>query len=227
MLDDFLSLIFPKLCASCGRALQLKEECICTFCHYQLPQTDYHLQVNNPVSKLFWGRANINTGASLYTFSKGGKVENLIHELKYKGREDIGFVLGRFYGARLNESELFRSVDLVLSIPIHENKIKKRGYNQSDSFAKGISEGMGINYDDKSLKRIVDSDTQTNRSRYERWENVKSTFGIEDERRLQGKHILLVDDVITTGATLEASAEVLLRIPNTLVSVATFCYAEI
>lgn len=224
---DFISLIFPKLCAGCRRGLQLNEDCICTFCHYQLPETNYHLRADNPVAKIFWGRVKLNAAASFYAFNKGGKVQNLIHELKYRGRPDVGILIGKFYGCRIKESELFGSVDLVVPVPLHVDKLKKRGYNQSECFAKGIAESMDITCDPKILKRNADTQTQTNKSRFQRWENINSVFSVNDKNNVGGKHILLVDDVVTTGATLEACAQLLLQVPNVIVSIATIAYAEI
>lgn len=212
---------------SCSRALQYKEDCICTFCHYQLPETDFHLQLNNPVAKLFWGRAPIHAGASLYRFSKRGKVQRLVHGLKYQGRQDVGIALGRLYGVQLKQSDLFKMADVVVPVPLHPIKMKKRGYNQSACFAQGIAQGMGVAYNDVSLKRVMDCQSQTSLSRFERWENIKSAFAVCNDAVLKDKHVLLVDDVVTTGSTLESCVGIILNVPGTTVSVATLSYAEI
>jgi ComF family protein len=227
MLKDFLSLVFPTVCTACGRSLYKNENCICTRCHYHLPQTNYHRQPINPVARLFWGRVPLHAASSYYSFSKGGAVQNLVHQLKYRGKKEIGFTIGKFYGAELRESRLFSSVNTVIPVPLHEKKLKKRGYNQSDLFAQGLAESLNVTFDTHNLARIRASETQTKRSRFERWKNVEAGFALKEKNKLEGKHILLVDDVVTTGATLEACAQTLLQVPGTMVSVATIAYAAI
>jgi len=227
MLKDFLSLVFPKVCSACGRSLYRSENCICTFCHYKLPQTNYHMHAQNPVAKLFWGRAPVNAAASYYSFSKGGKVQHLVHQLKYRGKKEIGITIGKFYGAELRGSDLFQGVNCIVAVPLHEKKLKQRGFNQSEVFAEGLASSMDVKHDKESLVRVRASETQTRRSRFERWKNVESIFEVKNKTALEGRHILLVDDVVTTGATLEACAQVLLQVPNTTVSIATIACAEI
>ena len=221
MLKDFISLIYPQICMSCGKGLYKKEICICTYCKYHLPKTNFHLEEDNPVSRLFWGKVNIHSAAAYYYFNKGSKVQRLIHQLKYKGQKAIGTAIGEFYGNELKESSLYKGIDTIIPVPLHPNKQRKRGYNQSELFAIGLSKGMEIKHNAKNLYRSFDSKTQTNRTRFNRWENVKSIFKLSKTEELTGKHILLVDDVLTTGSTLEACAEVLLNVPGTKVSVAT------
>src|SRR5688572_7975230 len=131
MLKDFLSLIFPKVCCACGKALYSSEECICMLCHYHLPKTNYHLDPDNPIVKLFWGRSDIHSASSCYKFSKGGKIQHLIHQLKYCGQKEIARTVGKFYGSELKEAELFKPVNMIIPVPLHPKKLKKRGYNQS------------------------------------------------------------------------------------------------
>jgi ComF family protein len=227
MLKDLVSLVFPTVCSACGRALYRNEHCICTRCHYQLPQTHYHLHPINPVARLFWGRVPLRSAAAYYSFSKGGSVQQLVHQLKYRGRKEIGITIGRFYGADLRENPLYRSVNTIIPVPLHEKKLQKRGYNQSDLFARGLADSLDIPCDAKNLARVRASETQTRRSRFERWKNVEDGFAVCDKARLEGKHILLVDDVVTTGATLEACAQALLEVPGASVSIATIAYAAI
>ncbi|MBI4946784.1 MAG: ComF family protein [Bacteroidetes bacterium] len=221
MLNDFLSLIFPKVCAACGKSLLKSEESICTYCLYHLPKTNFHLYNDNPVIKLFWGRTNIFSASSLYTFSKGSKVQHLIHQLKYRGKKEIGVSLGKYYGRELKTSPLFSSSNLVIPIPLHPKKLKKRGYNQSETFAQGIAESMQAENGSNLLIRTHYSETQTRKSRFARWENVEEIFKVVSPEKIQGKHVLLVDDVVTTGSTLEACANKILEVPDTKVSVAT------
>ncbi len=221
MLNDFLSLIFPKVCYACGKSLFKQEDCICTHCLYHLPKTNFHLYADNPVIKLFWGRTNIHSASSLYSFSKGSKVQHLIHQLKYRGKKEIGISLGKHYGNELKRAPLFSSANVVIPVPLHSRKLKKRGYNQSETFAQGISESMKAELPAGVLIRTISSETQTRKSRFARWKNVEEIFKISFPEKIMGKHILLVDDVVTTGSTLEACANKILEIPDTKVSVAT------
>lgn len=221
MQNDFLSLIFPKVCYACGKSLFKKEDCICTYCHYHLPRTDFHLKADNPVHKLFWGRVDIHSAAAMYLFNKGSKVQRLIHQLKYRGRKEIGVSLGKYYGRELKKSPQFASADMVIPVPLHLKKLKKRGYNQSALFAQGIAESLQVENEIKVLIRAKASHTQTKRSRFDRWKNVEEIFKVTEPAKIEGKHILLADDVVTTGATLEACAAKLLETPGTKVSVVT------
>lgn len=227
MIKDFISLIFPEVCVSCGKSLAKNEYCICTLCLYHLPVTNYHKQADNPVSKLFWGRANIHSAAAFYSFGKGSKVQHLVHQLKYRGRKEIGVTVGKLYGKELLTSDLFKSIDVILPIPLHIKKKRKRGYNQSDLFAEGLSESMNIEYKTNVLARVTASSTQTKKSRFNRWKNVESIFEVKKPELLERKHILLVDDVVTTGSTLEACAQTILKIPDTKVSIAAIAYAAL
>src|ERR1051326_1593739 len=201
MLNDFLSLIFPKVCYACGKNLFKSEDCICLHCLYHLPKTNFHLYPDNPVIKLFWGRTNIYSASALYSFSKGSKVQHLIHQLKYRGKKEIGISLGKYYGKELKMAPLFSSANVVLPVPLHIYKLKKRGYNQSETFAQGIAESLGAEAFNAILTRVSASTTQTKKSRFERWKNVEEIFKVTSPEKLEGKHILLVDDVVTTGST--------------------------
>lgn len=220
MFSDFISLIYPSICYACGHALYKHEDCICTFCSYHLPKTNYHLDNVNPLSKLFWGRVNIQYASAFYHFDKGSKVQNLIHHLKYKGHKEIGNVLGFIYGKELIKSECYKNIDLIVPVPLHPKKLKKRGYNQSDYFAMGLAKGLDVSWLPNGLSRTSDSLSQTLRSRFDRWQNMNSVFGIRSPQKFDGLNVLIADDVITTGSTLEACAEVLLMIPGVKVSVA-------
>lgn len=226
MLNDFISLIFPQVCVSCGKSLYKNENCICTFCSYHLPKTNFHADSANPIAKIFWGRINIFSASAYYNFGKGGKVQHLIHQLKYRGQKNIGVAIGKYYGYDLKKSEFFNTVEMIIPVPLHPKKHKKRGYNQSEFFALGLAESMKAGTDFTSLYRAFESETQTKKSRFNRWKNVETVFQIKDDHQLKGKHILLVDDVITTGATLEACAQTLLMIPRVKISIATIAYAN-
>lgn len=226
MLSDFLALIYPELCYACGRGLQKQERCLCTFCKFHLPKTHYHKEENNPISKLFWGRVNIHSASAYYHFEKGSKVQELIHHLKYKGQEEIGHTLGFSFGNDLKSSDLYKDVDLVMPVPLHPKRLKKRGYNQSESFAQGLAKGMGAKCASDNLCRIVNTSTQTYRSRFDRWSNMSAVFGVRSPQCIDGAHVLIADDVITTGSTLEACAQVLHMVPNVKVSVAAIASAR-
>jgi ComF family protein len=220
LFSDFISLFYPRYCAACGNSLWKHEEVVCTRCDFHLPRTNFHLELDNPVSRLFWGRAKLKSAAAFYYFHKGNRVQHLVHELKYKGRKDIGIYLGRQYGSYLKNSPFFNSVDIILPVPLHKKKLMQRGYNQSEQFALGLMAAMKIPLDTNSLIRTRASETQTRKARFSRWENVSGLFYISDPGKLAGKHILLVDDVITTGSTIESCTKALLSVPGSVISVA-------
>ncbi len=222
---DFLNLFYPNLCAACGEKLLTQEKVICTKCLVDLPRTNFHLEHENPVSQLFWGRVNIQNATALFRFQKGSKFQDLLHLLKYKGRQDIGEELGRQLGFELKKSELFNAVNVVIPVPLHPKREKKRGYNQAECIAKGIAESMGIEIQARNMIRTIETQTQTKKSRIERWKNVDSIFEIRQPEKLNNKHILLVDDVVTTGATLEACAQELLKTQGTTVNIAALATA--
>jgi ComF family protein len=224
--NDFVSLFFPVVCVSCGKSLYKNENNICTYCLYHLPKSNFHLTNDNPVAKIFWGRINIQSAASFYAFNKGGKVQQLIHQLKYKGQQEVGVSLGKLYGYELRNSVDFKSVDLIIPVPLHTKRQRKRGYNQSACFAEGLAKTLHRPVDLSVLFRSAASETQTKKSRFTRWKNVESIFYTRNEQQVAHKHILLVDDVITTGATLEACAQTLLKIEGVKVSIATIAYAS-
>ena len=227
LLDDFISLLFPRLCYGCGTHLLRNEELICTECHVLIPRTDFHLVDDNPVARLFWGRCMIEKAAAFSYYIRGSRIRNLIHNLKYKGIEEIGYELGKLYGASLNDSGFCSGIDVIMPVPLHPVKKRKRGFNQSELIATGISEATGIPVDAVSLTRITPTSTQTRRSRYDRWTNVEGVFSIKDPEYNRGKHILLVDDVITTGSTIESCANELLKYEGVKISVAAIAYAVV
>lgn len=225
IIHDFLSLFYPRTCQACENSLYKGEEILCTHCRYHLPKTGFHIQEDNPVIRHFWGKVNLNAAASYYYFNKGQKVQKLIHRLKYKGQKEIGLKVGELYGGELLKSPLFSNVDLIVPVPLHKSRLRTRGYNQSDFFAKGLSAAMNIPVETKLVKRNKKTETQTRKNRFSRWQNVSEVFSTDKKQNIEGKHLLLVDDVITTGSTLAACAETLLQNKNTKVSVASIAYA--
>lgn len=224
MLNDFFNLIFPKICFACNGVLLKQEEVICTSCQFSLPKTNYHLDEDNPLTKIFWGRVDVKNVAAYYYFKKGGRVQNLLHQLKYKGAKQVGERIGELYGFDLQKSNWIETVDYIIPVPLHSKKLKKRGYNQSEYFARGLSKSTNKSLETTILYRKKHSETQTKKSRFNRWENVSEIFDVKNMEKLESKHILLVDDVITTGATLEASVKVLLKV-NCRVSIVTIASA--
>ena len=225
LLDDFVSLFYPRLCAGCQTALVKGEEVLCIGCLSDLPKTGFEKISDNPVSQLFWGRAEIKLATSFCTFDKGGIMQHLMHQLKYKGGQEVGEKLGQLLGSEMLKSAPYLEVELLIPVPLHPKRERKRGYNQSAEIGKGMSEAMGIPLLSGNLIRNHYSASQTNKGRFDRWENVKELFSLKNPDILKGKHILLVDDVVTTGATLEACAQVLLKVPGTIVSIATIACA--
>ncbi|MCB9277907.1 MAG: ComF family protein [Lewinellaceae bacterium] len=224
-LNDIVSLFFPNLCLACGENLPPKQEMICVHCQYKLPRTGFHEHRENPFTERFWGRLPLESGAALFHFIKGGKVQRLVHQLKYKDKADIGIRLGQWYGRLLSDSPLFHSVDTVIPVPLHPKKEHLRGYNQAAMFAKGLADAMQVNCLSQGLRRNVFTETQTRKSRLERVENVTEAFEIARPADLKGRHVLLVDDIITTGATLEACGLKLLEVPGLKLSMATIGFA--
>ncbi len=224
-LHDLILLFYPNVCILCGNTLFKNEQTVCTLCIYKLPKTNFHLVQNNPVNKIFWGRVNIQHASSFLYFRKKGMVQKLIHTFKYKNRKDIGILLGKLYGHELRESKLFDDVECIIPVPLHKKKLLERGYNQSLLFAYGLKESMDVEVLDDILYRKKHSATQTRKGRFERWENVEAIFELKNTEKIQNKHILLVDDVITTGATLEACVQILKQVSDLKVSIATIAYA--
>jgi ComF family protein len=218
--EDFISLIFPKICACCGNSLWKHEEVICTYCDFHLPRTNFHLEQDNPATRTFWGRARIESATACYYFNKGNKVQRLVHLLKYNGRKDIGIFIGEKQGHLLKYSRFFNTVEIILPVPLHKRKLMQRGYNQSEQFAIGLGKAMRVPVNPYILYRTRFTETQTRKSRFKRWQNVSEMFALKDPLILEGKHILLVDDVITTGATLESCIMVLSSIPGIRISIA-------
>lgn len=224
MFKDFINLIFPQLCCACGEVLIKNESFICTSCVINLPKTNYHLEKDNPLNKIFWGRTSINMVASYYFFNKGNKVQNLLHNLKYNKAKELGEKIGILYGYEIASSDYFKNIDFIVPVPLHPQKLKKRGYNQSASFAYGLSNSLKIPVREELLTRVINTETQTKKSRFNRWENVSSVFTSPANIDISGKHILLVDDVLTTGATIESCAQNLIA-KNAIVSVVTIACA--
>lgn len=219
-LDALVGLFYPSVCAACGNALYKWENIVCTRCRSFLPKTGYEHNEDNPLARMFYGRIRLKAVTACFFFSKEGKVQHLIHELKYKGNADAGVFLGRELGKSIKEAPLFQGIDYLIPVPLHPKREKERGYNQSLMIAQGISEVTGIPIGEKFLVRSVHTATQTHKTKEERWKNVKNIFEVRHPEQLEGKYVLLIDDVLTTGATLEACALKLSAIQGITISCA-------
>ena len=225
--DDVISLLLPRICHGCGNQLLRNEKVICTGCYVLIPKTNFHLSPENPVEKLFWGRCVIERAAAFSYYTRDSRIRRMIHHLKYRGASEIGNELGRIYGNSLIKSDFLKGIDLIIPVPLHPSKKRQRGYNQSDLISIGISDASGIPVGTDILKRTTVTGTQTRKSRYDRWTNVNDIFRVTCPQRLEGKHVLIVDDVITTGSTIEACANEILKEENTKVSVAALAFSVI
>ncbi|MCX2574037.1 ComF family protein [Pedobacter sandarakinus] len=225
-INDLIGLLFPEVCYSCGVGLFRGEKMVCTKCLYDLPFTDYHKYKENRVAKQLWGRLPVNAAMAMLYFRKGGKVQTLIHRLKYHNKTEIGVFLGNMLGEKLKEAPLYGDIDIIIPVPLHRKKLKLRGYNQSAFIASGIAEQLGVGFRDDVLVRVTSTESQTKKSRFSRYENMLLVFKVEIEAEILNRHVLIVDDVITTGATLEACASVLLAKGAAKVSIAALAFAE-
>lgn len=222
---DLWDLFFPRCCVVCGTVLSRNEQFLCLHCLAGLPRTNLHLRKDNEVEKNFWGKLPVERATSFLYYSKGGDVRKLLYELKYYGNQEIGEMLGKCMAAELLPSGFFVSVDCIIPVPLHAKKKRQRGYNQSECLAAGISEITGVPVASHFIVREQYTATQTRKGSYERWENVDGIFHCNGLERLAGKHVLLVDDVLTTGATIVACADALKGVPGLRVSVLTLALA--
>ncbi|HEX6845322.1 MAG TPA: ComF family protein [Chitinophagaceae bacterium] len=224
--ESLLYVVFPHVCDGCGSDLLNIESRLCIRCLASLPETNFEIYPNNPVEKDFWGRLPLlHASAHLY-FTKESLVQHLMHQLKYKGNKDLGLQLGRLMGNALKNAARFNEIDVLIPLPLFPSKEKKRGYNQANILCEGISEILSLPVLTNVISRPQHTETQTSKGRIERWKNIEGKFQLIDPAPVQNKHILLVDDVVTTGATLEACGNEILTAGNVKLSVATLCVAS-
>lgn len=220
MFHDFINMLYPSLCHICSAELLKNEAIICTSCLHDLPITNYQQDNDNPVKKVFYGRIKLEHATALLQFRKKAGVQQLIHDLKYRGHKEIGNFLGKWMGEELSKNEIYQTVDLVIPVPLHQKKLKIRGYNQVEGFAKEIANCLQAQYADDILLKTSASTTQTLKNRISRWGKIEESLIIENSWQAENKHILLTDDLITTGATIEACAHKLFEIKGVKLSVA-------
>lgn len=222
---DFISLIYPNYCLACSGSLVKGEEVLCSSCLLELPRTDYHKMAVNPLFERLSLRMPLKNAFAYYHFSKGGKVQELLHTFKYKGRHEIGHKIGKVFATELAEQGYLNAFDCIVPVPLHTSRKRVRGYNQSEEFAKGLASVLNIPCADSFVKRKVKTETQTRKSKLNRWRNVSEVFEVKNQEEIRHKRILLVDDVVTTGATLEACSVPLLQAACAELSIA--CVAAV
>jgi ComF family protein len=226
LFSSAIHLFYPRLCIGCGSDLLRPPALLCFHCIDSLPHTGYETIPGNPAEKIFYGRIPVTAAHSGFYFTKGALIQTLIHELKYKGNTEAGLYLGRLMGDKMQDSGRFTDIDYLIPLPLSAEKEFKRGYNQAEVICRGLSDTMNIPVMNKNIVRTRYTETQTKKHRAERWENVSGSFTINDPGAIYNKHILLVDDVITTGATLEACAVTILAAGDIRVSIATLAIAS-
>ena len=223
-LTDFTHLFFPHVCEGCGSDIIERPNIICAKCFSILPKTGFFNYLENPVAKIFYGRIKIQNAASAFYFTKHSLIQNLLIQLKYRGNKDIGIFLGKLTGLQINKSSLFRDIDLIIPLPLNKKKEFKRGYNQALLICQGIAEVLQKPTNKNAVIRTVFTETQTHQNRVSRWQNMEDVFEVLLPEEIKGKHILLVDDVVTTGATLEACGQKILQIEGIQLSIATVAF---
>ncbi|MBI2730457.1 MAG: ComF family protein [Sphingobacteriales bacterium] len=223
--NGLTQLFFPHTCYGCGSDLLSEESLLCLRCLNDLPETNFAKHLNNPVEKIFWGRIPVAAAMTGFYFSKHAIIQSLIHQLKYKGKKEVGIFFGNRLAFQLKDSNRFNGIDALIPLPLFPDKQKKRGYNQASVIANGISEITGVPVWDNIVTRRVYTETQTHKGRTDRWQNVSESFKLLNADALKNKHVMLVDDVITTGATTEACGSVLLSAGMVQLSIAALAYA--
>lgn len=223
---NLLEMFYPSVCEACDESLMQGEEVICTKCRYDIAKTNFAEENNNPVEEIFWGRENISSATAYCYYLKGGVMKPLLHKLKYRSKPEIGVELGKMLGGTLLNNSKYADLDFVIPLPLHPKRFHTRGYNQSEKIAQGICEVVDKTIETNNLYRSIETKTQTKKNRFQRWENVSDIFQLKKSESLKNKHVLLVDDVITTGATLEAATKTLNSVEGIKVSIATVAFAK-
>ena len=224
--NSFLHLLFPHVCTGCGNDMINEESMLCMRCLADMPETNFHIHANNPAEKIFWGRLSLLSATAQYYFTKESLMQQLMHQLKYKGNKELGWQLGRLMGKDLKQTNRFQNISALIPLPLFPAKEKRRGYNQATILCEGIAEVMKVPILKDVIIRTQHTESQTKRGRMERWQNMEGKFQIVHPENIRNKHLLLVDDVVTTGATLEACGRELFQAKDIKLSIATLCYAS-
>ena len=225
MLKALVNLFFPKVCLTCQLQLIDNEKHLCTTCRHSLPLTNFHIIQDDFISKLFYGRAKIEIGTALLRFEKKGITQQLIHQLKYREQQRVGTFLGSWLGTELSNCNDYSNIDIVIPVPLHKKKLRSRGYNQVTKFGQEIATALQAEYIDDVLIKVTNTSSQVNKNRFSRWTGKNDSFALSNAQKIAGKNILLVDDIITTGATLEACMLELNKAENIKISIATMAIA--
>jgi ComF family protein len=223
--ESLLHLVFPHVCEGCGTDIIQPDHFLCLHCLSNLPHTSFHLHANNPIEKTFWGRLPVTSATAQYYFTRQSVIQHLMHQLKYKGNKELGYYLGKLMGSALAASNRFAYADALIPLPLFSSKEKKRGYNQAKVLCEGMAAVMGKPVIDNVVYRAMHTETQTKKNRIERWQNIEKGFALSNAHLIEGKHVILVDDVITTGATLEACGRALMQC-DVRVSIAALCFSS-
>ncbi len=224
--EALLHLAFPHVCAGCGSNLLSTNNELCLRCHHQLPSTQFELHANNPIETAFFGRLQLTAATAQYYFTKQSLVQRLMHDFKYKGNKELGFYVGKLMGFALASSNRFTTIDALVPLPLFPSKERRRGYNQATVLCEGMNEVLQKPVLKDTVIRSTFTETQTKKNRVERWQNIEGRFEVANAALLTNKHLLLVDDVITTGATLESCGRVLLNGAGVQLSIATLCFSS-
>lgn len=225
-ITPFVRLVFPRYCVECGSILSGSEEVLCMKCNAALPRTGFHLWPENKVEKLFWGKFSVGRASAYLRYTRGGDVARIVHKFKYGGRKDIGDFFGRMMAEEMKDSGFFDGVDCIVPVPLHPDRLKERGYNQALVLANGISKVTGIPIDTRSLVRVRPSASQTQKSPIGRTALLKDSFIVNDVNAFRGKHILLIDDIVTTSSTLTACADAFAGAADITFSFLTLAFAD-
>ncbi len=224
LFNAFGQLIFPHTCSACSSDMLHTDAGVCSSCLHQLPLTGYHQQSGNAVEEIFWGRITLQHAAACCFFTKKSRVQSIMHQVKYKHRRDAAVQIGEFMGHQLLSASWLPEIDLLLPMPLHKKRLQQRGYNQAALLCEGMQSILKIPLLTTAISRRNETISQTSQQRSDRWENMQKVFEVSEPEKLSGKHVLLVDDVVTTGATLEAMGEQLLRVPELKLSIYCFAY---
>lgn len=224
--NSLLHFSFPQICEGCGTDLPEPTQFLCLKCLSFLPATNFHMHPNNPIEKIFWGRIPVTYATSQFYYTRESIIQQLMHQFKYSGNKDLGLFLGKLMGDALSSSNRFSYLDALIPLPLFPSKERKRGFNQATILSEGISAVLNVPVLKNVICRNSFTETQTKKGRIERWQNMEGRFELTATAQLEGKHVLLIDDVVTTGASLEACGTELLKVKDLRLSIATLCFSS-